>query len=204
MPAEPAAPAPAEATEGKSAAINSGMLLVKVPTDAQIFVNGKATNSTGAERQYISRGLVRGASYNFEVKAEMERDGKPVTITKTAKLTAGGNVTLAFDELADEPDSVATAEPLTTKLIVNVPADAKVYLAGTETRQTGEVREFSTNKLTAGEGWNDYTVRAEYEQDGKLLTKEQVVTIKAGESKEISFDFTDGANDGPVAETAKK
>jgi uncharacterized protein (TIGR03000 family) len=214
-PATPESPAPADAaegTEGKSAYTGAGMLLVKVPSDAKIFVNGKATTSTGGERQYISRGLVRGASYNFVVKAELNRDGEPVVITKTAKLTAGGNAELTFDDLADEPDSVATisaepsletaasSEPLTTTLTVRVPSDARVFLAGNETKQTGEVREFSTNKLTAGEGWKNYTVRAEIEQDGKLITKEQLVTIDAGQSKEISFDF----NDGPVAETAQK
>jgi uncharacterized protein (TIGR03000 family) len=206
----PASPAPADATEGKSAYTGAGMLLVKVPANAKIFVNGKETTSTGTERQYISRGLVRGASYKFEVKAELNRAGEPVVITKTANLTAGGNAEVTFDDLADEPDTVAAAsattavEPLTTTLTVRVPSDARVFLAGNETKQTGEVREFSTNKLTAGEGWNNYTVRAEIEKDGKMVTKEQLVSINAGETKEISFDFNDNANDGPVAETAHK
>jgi uncharacterized protein (TIGR03000 family) len=203
-PAMPAEPAPADAAEGKSAYTGAGLLLVKVPADAKVLVNGKETTSTGAERQYISRGLVQGAAYNFEVTATTIRDGKPVTLTRTATLTAGANTELSFDDLADAPADAIAVEPLTTKLVVRVPANAKVYLAGNETRQTGEVREFSTSKLTAGEGWNGYTVRAEVEQDGRLVTREQVVSIAAGQSKEISFDFADRASDEPIATTAQK
>ena len=203
-PAAPAnPPAPADVNEGKSAFNGTGLLLVNVPADAKVFVNGKATASTGTERQYLSRGLVRGAAYNYEVKVEMIRDGQPITITKTAKLTAGGNAQLAFDETADVQENIASTEPLTTKLVVNVPADAKVFLAGNQTKQVGEVREFTTNKLAAGDGWNDYTVRAEIEQDGQTLVKEQLVSIQAGESKEISFDFADSAIEEPIAETAQ-
>ena len=207
MPAAPASPTPAapdEAAEGKSAFTGAGVLLVKVPTDAKIFVNGKATTTTGTERQFVSRGLVRGATYNYEVRAEMVRDGEPVTITKTARLTAGGNAELAFSETDSETIAVVADEPLTTKLVVRVPNNARVFLAGNETKQTGETREFSTSRLVAGEGWNDYTVRVEFENDGKLLSKEQVVSINAGEEKEISFDFADGANDGRIVETAQK
>ncbi len=208
--AKPAAPAtptpatPAEDAEGKSAFTGAGMLLVKVPADAKIFVNGKATTTGGVERQYVSRGLVHGAPYSFEVKAEMIRSGKLVAITKTAQLTAGSNTEVVFDDVTDEAGAIAGNEPLTTTLVVRVPADAKLYLAGNETRQIGEVRQFSTTRLGDGEGWMDYTVRAEFAHDGKLLAKEQVVSIKAGESKEIFFDFADGANQGPVAQTAQK
>lgn len=174
-----------------------------VPADAKVTVNGKETTSTGSERQYVSRDLVRGANYNFVVTATAVRDGKPVSITKTAKLTAGASAELSFLDLAESELNVA-AQPLTTKLTVRVPANARVYLAGNETRQTGEVREFSTTKLTSGEGWNGYTVRAEIEKDGKLVTKEQVVSIEAGQSKEIAFDFSDDSSDSPIAVTAQK
>lgn len=202
-PSEPAA-APAEGDDGKAAFTGAGLLLVKVPASAKIFVNGKETETAGTERHYISRGLIRGASYNFEVKAELEQDGKPVTVTKFARLTAGGNAEVSFDELGNSEDAVVTAEPTTTKLVVRVPADAKVYLGGNETRQEGEVREFSTTKLREGDGWAEYTVRAELDVDGKVFEQEKVVSIKAGQTQEVSFDFADTTDDMPVASTARK
>lgn len=203
-PATPDATAPADAAKGKSAYIGAGLLLVMVPADAKVTVNGKETTSTGGERQYISRNLMRGSNYNFVVTATTVRNGKANTMTKTATLTAGASAELSFLDLSHSELDTASTQPLTTKLTVRVPADAKVYLAGNETRQTGEVREFSTTKLTAGEGWNGYTVRAEIEKDGKLISKEQVVSIDAGQSKEIAFDFSNDSSDAPIATTARK
>jgi uncharacterized protein (TIGR03000 family) len=70
-----------------------------------------------------------------------------------------------------------------------VPADAKVYLAGQQTSSTGPVREFATSKLTAGDQWADYVVRVEIDRNGRTLTKEQTVSIGAGETRQLSIDF---------------
>ena len=37
------------------------------------------------------------------------------------------------------------------------------------TKQTGEIREFATNRLAAGQTWSNYTVRVEVTRDGKTL-----------------------------------
>ena len=66
-----------------------------------------------------------------------------------------------------------------------MPADAKVYLSGRETNATGPVREFSTTTLPEGSSWENYNVRVV--SNGQ--TKEETVTIKAGETRELSFDF---------------
>ena len=70
-----------------------------------------------------------------------------------------------------------------------MPADAKVYLSGREMKTTGSAREFTTTRLTPGEEWSGYTVRATFEHDGQLVTKEQTVTLKAGESQEVTLSF---------------
>jgi uncharacterized protein (TIGR03000 family) len=77
-----------------------------------------------------------------------------------------------------------------TKLVLNVPADAKVTLAGHEMKATGTVREFTTTKLPAGAAWADYDVRVEYTQDGRTQVKDEKVSLKAGETTELSFDFS--------------
>ncbi len=58
------------------------MLSVKVPADAKVFVNDRATTSTGTDREYVSHDLAAGARYNYNVRAEFERDGKTVTENK--------------------------------------------------------------------------------------------------------------------------
>ena len=41
-------------------------------SNAKVFVNGKATTSTGRVREYVSRGLKAGSQYKFEIRAELD------------------------------------------------------------------------------------------------------------------------------------
>ena len=78
-----------------------------------------------------------------------------------------------------------------TKLTVNVPAGADVFLAGQATKSQGAQRTFATSRLSAGQSWENYTVKATIDRDGQLLTKEQTLTLIGGEDRTISFDFSD-------------
>jgi uncharacterized protein (TIGR03000 family) len=164
----------------------SALLSVKVPADAKVFVNDRSTTSTGSQREYISRDLRPGASYSYTVRAEFERDGKPVTEEKSVRLIAGQTASLSFSESEEE---VAKDDETLTKLTVRLPADARLYLAGHETKASGEVREFSTSKLSAGAEWTSYAIRAVVNRDGHEEVREQTVTLAAGESREISINF---------------
>ena len=53
-----------------------------------------------------------------------------------------------------------------------------------------EVRQFSTTRLPSGAKWSDYTVRVESEVNGELQTREQTVSLKAGESRDLTIDFS--------------
>lgn len=187
--AEPAAEVPPAADASFRLGRDAVMLSVWVPNDARIFVNGNTTNSTGSARNYISRGLQPGASYAYEVRAELVRNGKTLTETKQVTLVAGQRVNIEFGFEDDGVDNVAAKETPRTTLTLNVPEDAKVYLSGKETKSKGTVREFSTTRLPAGGKWNDYAIRVEIERDGQRLTKEQTVSLAAGETRQVSFDF---------------
>ncbi len=180
VPATPAPPAPPAATEQTSTA-REATLTVNVPSDARVYVNGVQTKSVGSERSYVSRGLRAGFNYSYEVRAAVERDGKLVEETKMVSLQAGRNARVAF---AFEANATAPS----TTLTLNVPADAKVFLAGHETTSSGEVREFTTAKLAAGQSWENYTVRVDFEQDGQTVSREKTITLTAGEDQIVSFD----------------
>jgi len=166
---------------GSTSTSADATLTVTVPDGAKIFVNGTETRSTGSTRRYVSRGLAPGYRYTYEVRAELNRDGEKVEESKTVQVQAGQQIQLAF---ALE----APANPLTS-LTVNVPEDAKVYLAGAETNGTGSVRVFKTSKLTSGQEWANYTVRVSIDRDGRLLDMEKQLDLKAGDSKTLTFDF---------------
>ena len=74
-----------------------------------------------------------------------------------------------------------------TTLTVDVPADAKITLAGVPTKQSGEVREFATNKLPAGQTWSNYTVTVSVTRDGKTLSQDRTIMLTGGESQELTL-----------------
>lgn len=168
---------PAEASLRRA----DGLLAVSVPEDAKVYVNGLATTSTGNARQYVSRDLTPGYNYNYEVRAEVVRDGRTLDQVKTVNVRAGDTASLAFDFPA--------SQPVETSLTLHVPADAKVYLAGNPTKASGETRVFRTTGLTSGDAWDSYTVRVELDRGGRTLTKEETIRLRAGQSQELSFDF---------------
>jgi len=182
----PEAPATGDSTSFFRGA-RSATLNVHVPADAKVFVNGLATKSTGADRRYVSNGLQAGYNYSYEVRAELVREGRTITETKVIKLQAGDNSEVAFELDGDEGQ--IAEQPLSTSLTLHVPAEAKVYLSGNETKSAGETRRFSTTKLANGQAWQDYVVRVELEQNGQLLTKEETVSLKAGEARELTINF---------------
>jgi uncharacterized protein (TIGR03000 family) len=82
----------------------------------------------------------------------------------------------------------ATSAPR-TRLTLHVPADAKVTLAGVATKQTGEVRQFTTTRLSTGQVWDDYAVVVEMEKDGQMLREERIIKLTGGETQELSVNF---------------
>jgi uncharacterized protein (TIGR03000 family) len=177
------APVPPDATQpgtGESAWRNSAILNVNVPAEAKVYVNGYLTRSTGEARSYVARNLVAGQLYTYEVRAEMMRDGERVEETKVIDLSAGRSERLAFD--------LTSASPITT-VTLHVPEDAKVSLAGTPMTSKGPVRVFTTKKLASGKSWSNYKIVVTAQRDGRELTREETITLKAGDDQTLSFDF---------------
>jgi uncharacterized protein (TIGR03000 family) len=168
-----------------SSSSNSGILAVRVPANAKVYVNGSLTSTPGDYRRFVSRNLEPGRDYRYQVRAEAEIDGKIVERTRQVTLRAGSTEELTFS--FDGEDQ----KELVTSLTLNVPTDAKVYLSGNETEATGAERVFQTKRLSAGETWGEYVVRVELQRNGKTLTQEREVSISGGDQKQLSFDFAE-------------
>lgn len=165
-------------------------LTVNVPGNAKVFVNGNATTSTGAVRQYVSRGLESGKSYKFEIRAEVEGvDGKVMTEEKTIAIAAGEREQLQF-AFADSDSTIQTAVTL------NLPEGAQVILAGKTTKATGTQRTFRTSHLKPGQVWDDYEIEVKLGDE----VKRQTVRLIAGDSLQLSFNF----EDAPEAQLASR
>jgi uncharacterized protein (TIGR03000 family) len=178
------------------------VLAVTVPADAKVFVNGHETTSTGTDRTFVSRGLVIGGRYTYEVRVELVVSGKTVSETKSVQMTAGEVAQLAFSLNGD--GELQANNPTVTKLTLHVPADARVILSGHASTSTGTVREFSTTTLAPGSEWSNYTVRVELERNGQLVTREQTISLAAGDTRELTFDFSDSVADATGATAATR
>lgn len=165
--------------DGEARHGSSAMIVVNVPEDAEVYVNGYRTTSRGATRQFLSTGLKPGQNYVYEVRAVTTEGDKQLGATKVVRLTAGRRQELSFGELAEEPS---------TTLTLQVPADAKVELAGFQTKMTGQRRTFATANLQPGQSWDNYQIRVTYSQNGAVVTKEHSLKIRGGKSHFLSFD----------------
>jgi uncharacterized protein (TIGR03000 family) len=77
-------------------------IIVHLPADARLMVDGKATRSTSATRRFVTPPLESGQGYHYTLKAEIDRgDGEPMTVTKRVDVRAGETeeVTLRFTDL---------------------------------------------------------------------------------------------------------
>jgi uncharacterized protein (TIGR03000 family) len=89
-----------------------------------------------------------------------------------------------------EPTPVAVAPPLqadkVAQIVVQVPADAEVWIEDRPTKQTGASRWFVSPVLNKGEGY-EYRIRARWKEDGKDVDQTQRLAVHAGDNITVSF-----------------
>ena len=85
-----------------------------------------------------------------------------------------------------------TEDEVNTIVRLHVPDDALVFLADRSTESSGAVRTFKTQSVKAGEVWKDYTIRVEWNENGKKIRKEKKVSIVGG--TEADFHFSQETN----------
>ena len=88
---------------------NRALLTIYVPYEAKITINGLPTQSTGSRRQYALFGLQPGLNYQYEIHAEIVREGKIVEENKTVTVTAGQQESVAFGFNVSPAAGVASA-----------------------------------------------------------------------------------------------
>ena len=72
-------------------------IVVNLPLNAKLFVDDQPTTSQSGRRTFVSPPIPAGQKFQYTLKAEMERDGKPVTETKQVSVEAGKQTQVTFD-----------------------------------------------------------------------------------------------------------
>jgi uncharacterized protein (TIGR03000 family) len=88
----------------------------------------------------------------------------------------------------DKPErGGASVEPNRARVVVNLPADARLYIDDAPTRATSEVRTFRTPELRDGETYY-YVLRAEIDIDGRPVALTKRVVLRPGEEVHATFE----------------
>jgi uncharacterized protein (TIGR03000 family) len=178
-----ATPQPAATDSTMAIPADAAMLVVELPADAKVFVNGSKTAATGSVRRFLSRGLAEGKSYEYVVRMVVDRDGVASEETKVVSLSAGSRKSVAF--AGEAP--VARKAAAKTSLTLHVPADAKVWLAGNETSSRGATRLFETSTLQDDQTWSNYEIRVVTVVDGHERIASKTIDLVAGSSVELEL-----------------
>lgn len=153
------------------------ILSLEVPELAKVYINDKLTRTSGSRRSYASRNLKLGEEYRYRVKVVSEVEGKEVVKTRVVTMRPGERNLVEFN-----------FAPVVTRVVLNVPDDAKVLIDGKVTTTEGAYRSFATRRLTQGK-WEDYSVEVSVVRDGKTLTRRENFDLAAGEFRFFQFDF---------------
>jgi uncharacterized protein (TIGR03000 family) len=80
----------------KTALQESARLIIEVPSNAKLYVDGKLTKTGTDVRQFYTPTLEPGETYFYDVKVEVEKNGKMLTADKRVYVKAGDVVRTAL------------------------------------------------------------------------------------------------------------
>jgi uncharacterized protein (TIGR03000 family) len=92
---------------------NRATIIVQLPDDANLMVNGNRTTSVSSTRRFYTPPLERGTNYHYDFEATVKRDGQPVKVTKGVDVVAGETrvVTIAIPNVDQTPQRESSAQP---------------------------------------------------------------------------------------------
>lgn len=91
-------PAPKKKTDSKEEVRAPATLIVNLPANARLSIDGHATRATSAQRIFISPPLEPGRDYVYNLRAEITReDGQPTTTTQQVMVRAGQETRVTLD-----------------------------------------------------------------------------------------------------------
>ena len=87
--------APPTATAPPGAA--PATVVVNLPADAKLTVEGRPTTSTSSRRVFVSPPLQTGQTYSYSLDAQVTRDGQTQTVHRDLPVQAGQRSEITLD-----------------------------------------------------------------------------------------------------------
>lgn len=175
---------PAKAAVAPTPSPTQAIVIVQLPSEAQLYVDGKLSNQSASPRMLVTPQLEAGKDYFYTLKVELTRDGKTLSESREVIVKAGQTSRVDFTNVGQ--GQVAEAEGSPAKVTVRLPAEAKLYVDGMLAPMSSPTRTFNTPRLAAGQKYF-YTLKAELDQDGQKRTETRQVVVEAGKQVEVDF-----------------
>jgi uncharacterized protein (TIGR03000 family) len=86
-----------------------GTVIVQLPADANLTVDGKQVPLTSETRTLVTPELKPGQDYHYTLRVSADRDGQLVTRMKRVTVRAGAETVVYFGNL-NTPDAVAVSQ----------------------------------------------------------------------------------------------
>ena len=92
---------------------NAATIIVHLPAEATLTIDGQPTQSTSGTRTFTSPPLEPGKTYSYTLRAEMNREGRSRNVKKTIDVRAGQptEVTLNFDNANRDEEQLNAPPP---------------------------------------------------------------------------------------------
>lgn len=90
------APKDGTPAKGKGATSTRARLVVELPEDAKLFVDDTPTKSTSSRRVFVTPPLQAGQSYYYILRAEMQRNGQPISVRGRVIIRPGQEVSVSL------------------------------------------------------------------------------------------------------------
>lgn len=103
------APLPKEPGLKKNEEQARAKVIVDVPADAKLYVDGQRMNGSTSRRVFQTPALIPGRMYYYELRAEVVRDGQVITANQRLILRPGQSATASFADLGQRRDATARA-----------------------------------------------------------------------------------------------
>jgi uncharacterized protein (TIGR03000 family) len=78
---------------------NVGRLIVELPADAQLFIDGQLMKTVSERRTFHTPAIVPGVKYYYDLQAVVVIDGKPQTESRRVIVEGGVSVETSFPKL---------------------------------------------------------------------------------------------------------
>ena len=96
----PGAPAPMPKKGNPTPKVQAdapAVILVSLPENAKLTIDGNATTSTSSQRTFISPPLPQGEQFQYTLRAEVVREGRTITETHLVNVRGGEETRVPFN-----------------------------------------------------------------------------------------------------------